>query len=65
MKKEKRENTHENNAQNAIENRDFPNLPQTPRIEGASKIEKKDINKSSKLNEDGRTDNTEQNRTKE
>ena len=44
-------------------NQDFPNLPQTPRLEGASKVEEKQVKKTSKLHQDGRTDNTEQNKT--
>lgn len=65
MEKDKRKNTAENNAQNAKQNQDFPNLPQTPRLEGASKVEEKQIKKTSKLHQDGRTDNTEQNKTEE
>lgn len=65
MEKDKRKNTAENNAQNAKQNQDFPNLPQTPRLEGASKIEEKQVKKTSKLHQDGRTDNTEQNKTEE
>ena len=65
MEKDKRKNTAENNAQNAKQNQDFPNLPQTPRLEGASKVEKKQVKKTSKLHQDGRTDNTEQNKTEE
>lgn len=65
MEKDKRKNTAENNAQNAKQNQDFPNLPQTPRFEGASKIEEKQVKKTSKLHKDGRTDNTEQNKTEE
>ncbi|MBV2223404.1 hypothetical protein SDC9_01626 [bioreactor metagenome] len=65
MEKDKRKNTAENNAQNAKQNQDFPNLPQTPRLEGASKIEEKQVKKTSKLHKDGRTDNTEQNKTEE
>ena len=63
MEKDKRKNTAENNAQNAKQNQDFPNLPQTPRLEGASKAEEKQVKKTSKLHQDGRTDNTEQNKT--
>lgn len=63
MEKDKRKNTAENNAQNAKQNQDFPNLPQTPRLEGASKVEEKQVKKTSKLHQDGRTDNTEQNKT--
>ena len=65
MEKDKRKNTAENNAQNAKQNQDFPNLPQTPRLEGASEVEKKQVKKTSKLHQDGRTDNTEQNKTEE
>lgn len=65
MEKDKRKNTAENNAQNAKQNQDFPNLPQTPRLEGASKVEEKQVKKTSKLHKDGRTDNTEQNKTEE
>lgn len=65
MEKDKRKNTAENNAQNAKQNQDFPNLPQTPRLEGASKVEEKQVKKTSKLHQDGRTDNTEQNKTEE
>ena len=63
MEKDKRKNTAENNAQNAKQNQDFPNLPQTPRLEGASKVEEKQVKKTSKLHQDGRTDNTDQNKT--
>ena len=34
-----------NNAQNAKQNQDFPNLPQPPRLEGASKVEEKQVKK--------------------
>ena len=47
MEKDKRKNTAENNAQNAKQNQDFPNLPQTPRLEGASKVEEKQVKKTS------------------
>ncbi len=46
MEKDKRKNTAENNAQNAKQNQDFPNLPQTPRLEGASKVEEKQVKKN-------------------
>jgi large subunit ribosomal protein L9 len=35
------------------------------RLEGASKVEEKQVKKTSKLHQDGRTDNTEQNKTEE
>ena len=49
MEKDKRKNTAENNAQNAKQNQDFPNLPQTPRLEGASKVEEKQVKKREHL----------------
>ena len=46
------------------QNQDFPNIPAaTEKIEDEKKVEK-EIKKSSKLHEDGKTDNTDQNTKK-
>ena len=65
MEKDKRKNTAENNAQNAKQNQDFPNIPQTPKSEGTSEIIKKKIKKASEANPDGRTENTEKHKSEE
>lgn len=65
MKKHHLPKTVKNNSQNKKQNQDFPNIPQTPKTEGTSIIEKKQVKKASKLHSDGRTDNTEQNKSEE
>ena len=65
MEKDKRKNTAENNAQNAKQNQDFPNIPQTPKSEGTSQINKNQIKKASEANPDGRTENTEKHKSEE
>lgn len=65
MEKDKRKNTAENNAQNAKQNQDFPNVPQTPKSEGTSEINKNQIKKASEANPDGRTENTEKHKSEE
>ena len=65
MEKDKRKNTAENNAQNAKQNQDFPNILQTPKSEGTSEINKNQIKKASEANPDGRTENTEKHKSEE
>ena len=49
----------ENDAQTIRENQDLPNIPAaTEKIENENHV-KKEIKKTSKLHEDGKTDNTE------
>lgn len=54
-----------NNAQNTKQNQDFPNVPQTPKSEGTSEINKIQIKKASEANPDGRTENTEKHKSEE
>lgn len=54
-----------NNAQNTKQNQDFPNIPQTPKSEGTSEINKIQIKKASEANPDGRTENTEKHKSEE
>lgn len=54
-----------NNAQNTKQNQDFPNVPQTPKSEGTSEINKNQIKKASEANPDGRTENTEKHKSEE
>ncbi len=51
----------ENDAQTIRENQDLPNIPAaTEKIESEDHV-KKEIKKTSKLHDDGKTDNTEKN----
>lgn len=45
MKKHHLPKTVKNNSQNKKQNQDFPNIPQTPKTEGTSIIEKKQVKK--------------------
>jgi len=54
-----------NNVQNTKQNQDFPNIPQTPKSEGTSEINKIQIKKASEANPDGRTENTEKHKSEE
>ena len=44
MKKQNFTKKVKNNAQNTKQNQDFPNVPQTPKSEGTSEINKNQIN---------------------
>lgn len=47
-----------NSAENKKQNEDFKNIPAASDKKNPPDIEKKDIEKSSKVNNDGKTDNT-------
>ncbi len=47
-----------NSAENKKQNEDFKNIPAASDKKNPPDIEKKDIDKSSKVNNDGKTDNT-------
>jgi hypothetical protein len=49
MKKQNFTKKVKNNAQNTKQNQDFPNVPQTPKSEGTSEINKNQIKKHQKL----------------
>lgn len=48
-------------AERQKQNQDFENMPAASEKQNPPAIDKKDIEKSSELNEDGKTDNTEKN----
>ena len=48
-------------AERQKQNQDFENMPASSEKQNPPAIDKKDIEKSSELNEDGKTDNTEKN----
>lgn len=47
-----------NSAENKKQNEDFKNIPAASDKKNPPDIEKRDIDKSSKVNNDGKTDNT-------
>ena len=47
-----------NSAENKKQNEDFKNIPAASDKKNPPDIEKKDIDKNSKVNNDGKTDNT-------
>ena len=49
MKKQNFTKKVKNNAQNTKQNQDFPNVPQTPKSEGTSEINKNQINPNSAI----------------
>ena len=53
----------QNEMENTKENQDFKNLPESSSKTTPPDIDKEDIKKSSELNDDGKTDNTEKNKT--
>ena len=56
-KKDKQEHTNE--AETKKQNQDFPNIPASTEKQSPPDISKKDVKKSSEINETGKTDNTE------
>ena len=48
-----------NSAENKKQNEDFRDIPAASDNQNPPDIDKKDVEKSSKLNKDGKTDNTE------
>lgn len=65
MKKQNFTKKVKNNAQNTKQNQDFPNVPQTPKSEGTSEINRNQIKKASEANPDGSTENTEKHKSEE
>ena len=65
MKKQNSTKKVKNNAKITNQNQDFPNVPQTPKPEGTSVINKNQIKKASEANPDGRTENTEKHKSEE
>jgi len=50
-----------NSAENQKQNEDFKNIPAASDKKNPPDIDKQDIEKGSKINKDGKTDNTEKN----
>ena len=50
-----------NSAENQKQNEDFKNIPASSDKKNPPDIDKQDIEKGSKINRDGKTDNTEKN----
>lgn len=58
----KKEPTKKNEMEISKENQDFQNIPESSSKSDDKNIKKEDIKKASKLNKDGKTDNTEINK---
>lgn len=56
MSKDK--STEQNDMESTKENQDYQNMPESSPEETPADINKKDIEKASELNEEGKTDNT-------
>ncbi|WP_374446145.1 hypothetical protein [Epilithonimonas sp.] len=53
-----KKNENSNSAENKKQNEDFKNIPAASDKKNPPDIDKQDIDKSSKVNKDGKTDNT-------
>ncbi len=56
-----RKTENSNSAENKKQNEDFKNIPAASDKKNPPDIDKQDIEKGSKINQDGKTDNTEKN----
>ncbi len=52
---------HSNSSENKKQTEDFKNIPASSDRKNPPDIDKEDIDKGSKINKDGKTDNTEKN----